>query len=76
MRLLAVEVCAALARLLPRDEALASVLPVVQRFSSDKSWRVRYAVAQQLFSLSETVGPTVARCAPPARARAWPRPGV
>lgn len=44
------------------------MMPAVQKFAQDKSWRVRYNVAQQLYSLCETVGPTVARRGgPPAR---------
>lgn len=61
VRLLAVEDCAALAKLLSREDALTNVMPAVQKFAQDKSWRVRYNVAQQLYSLCETVGPTVAR---------------
>lgn len=55
------EDCAALAKLLSREDALTNVMPAVQKFAQDKSWRVRYNVAQQLYSLCETVGPTVAR---------------
>ena len=30
--------------------------------AQDKSWRVRYNVAQQLYQLSEALGPDLARC--------------
>ena len=56
MRLLAVEDCALLGRLLGRQACIASVLPIMQRFASDKSWRVRFAVAQHLFALCSVLG--------------------
>ena len=30
--------------------------------AQDKSWRVRYNVAQQLYQLCEALGPDLARC--------------
>jgi hypothetical protein len=37
----------------------SSALPRAQ----DKSWRVRYNVAQQLYQLCEALGPELSRCA-------------
>ena len=48
MRLIAVEACGPLALVLPREQVVAAVLPVMQQFAGDKSWRVRYNVAQQV----------------------------
>eukprot|EP00850_Spirogloea_muscicola_P022421 SM000293S10922 [mRNA] locus=s293:9990:14172:- [translate_table: standard] len=69
VRLLAVEDCSAIGKLLDKQDCVASVLPVIINFSQarrmcptgDKSWRVRYMVANQLYELCETVGPDVAR---------------
>ncbi|CAN7127496.1 unnamed protein product [Brassica rapa subsp. narinosa] len=58
VRLLAVEGCAALGKLLEPQDCVARVLPVIVNFSQqDKSWRVRYMVANQLYELCEAVGP-------------------
>ncbi|KAL6528578.1 hypothetical protein OROMI_029223 [Orobanche minor] len=63
VRLLAVEGCAALGKLLEPQDCVAHILPVIVNFSqvfekpTDKSWRVRYMVANQLYELCEAVGP-------------------
>ncbi|CAN6876004.1 unnamed protein product [Brassica oleracea] len=57
VRLLAVEGCAALGKLLEPQDCVAHILPVIVNFSQqDKSWRVRYMVANQLYELCEAVG--------------------
>ncbi|KAF2602446.1 hypothetical protein F2Q70_00026811 [Brassica cretica] len=56
VRLLAVEGCAALGKLLEPQDCVARVLPVIVNFSQDKSWRVCYMVANQLYELCEAVG--------------------
>jgi serine/threonine-protein phosphatase 2A regulatory subunit A len=56
-----VEDCAALGRLLPREECVYEVVPIVKKFAADKSWRVRYMVAQQLFELCESIGKDLAK---------------
>ena len=61
MRLLAVESCSAFAAALGPGGSQGSLLPVVQRFASDKSWRVRYNAAQQLVALCEALGPDLTR---------------
>ncbi|KAF5779790.1 putative armadillo-like helical protein [Helianthus annuus] len=40
-----------------RKTVFAHILPVIVIFSQDKSWRVRYMVANQLYELCEAVGP-------------------
>jgi serine/threonine-protein phosphatase 2A regulatory subunit A len=59
--LLAVESVGAFATALGADASRASLLPVVQKFAQDKSWRVRYNVATQLVSLCEALGPEATR---------------
>jgi hypothetical protein len=61
VRLLAVEGCAKFGSLLDHEDCVAYVLPIVQKFAVDKSWRVRYMVAQQLYELCEAVGPELSR---------------
>ncbi|WVY90056.1 hypothetical protein V8G54_035570 [Vigna mungo] len=61
VRLLAVEGCAALGKLLEPQDCVAHILPVIVNFSQDKSWRVRYMVANQLYELCEAVGPDPTR---------------
>ncbi|CAN7079600.1 unnamed protein product [Brassica oleracea var. botrytis] len=62
VRLLAVEGCAALGKLLEPQDCVAHILPVIVNFSQqDKSWRVRYMVANQLYELCEAVGPEPTR---------------
>ncbi|CAN7034437.1 unnamed protein product [Brassica rapa subsp. trilocularis] len=62
VRLLAVEGCAALGKLLEPQDCVARILPVIVNFSQqDKSWRVRYMVANQLYELCEAVGPDCTR---------------
>jgi len=55
VRLLAVEGCAGLGKLLEPHDSRAHILPVI--VAQDKSWRVRYNVANQLSELCEAVGP-------------------
>ncbi|MBA0878629.1 hypothetical protein Goshw_019203, partial [Gossypium schwendimanii] len=86
VRLLAVEGCAALGKLLEPQDCVEHILPVIVNFSqlnvviaevgnffdpflyglefnlaADKSWRVRYMVANQLYELCEAVGPEPTR---------------
>jgi len=56
-----VEGCAKFGSLLDHEDCVAYVLPIVQKFAMDKSWRVRYVVAQQLYELCEAVGPELSR---------------
>ena len=47
MRLLAVEACVSIAQLLSQDDIEALVMPTLRQASEDKSWRVRYMVADK-----------------------------
>lgn len=59
VRLIAVEACTPLGKVLPISITTSDILPVLQRFSEDKSWRVRWNVAQQIPELSETLGSAI-----------------
>ncbi|NXI41794.1 2AAA phosphatase, partial [Galbula dea] len=47
VRLLAVEACVSIAQLLPQEELEALVMPTLRQAAEDKSWRVRYMVADK-----------------------------
>ncbi|KMZ63287.1 hypothetical protein ZOSMA_41G01310 [Zostera marina] len=61
VRLLAVEGSADLGKMLEPEDCIKKILPAMIDFSQDKSWRVRYVVANQLYELSETVGPATTK---------------
>lgn len=47
MRLLAVEACVSIAQLLSQEDIEALVMPTLRQATEDKSWRVRYMVADK-----------------------------
>ncbi|NXU26566.1 2AAA phosphatase, partial [Thalassarche chlororhynchos] len=47
VRLLAVEACVSIAQLLPQEELEGLVMPTLRQAAEDKSWRVRYMVADK-----------------------------
>src|SRR6218665_1269953 len=47
VRLLAMEACASIASLLPSDDTEHLVMPTLREAANDKSWRVRYMVADK-----------------------------
>jgi serine/threonine-protein phosphatase 2A regulatory subunit A len=47
VRLLAVEACASMAALLPSEDTEQLVMPTLRDAAQDKSWRVRYMVADK-----------------------------
>ena len=51
MRLLAVEACTVIATLLPTDSTEQLVMPTLREAASDKSWRVRYMVADKFIEV-------------------------
>lgn len=46
VRLLSIQNCIAFAKLLSPTEIVSHVLPIVRKCAQDKSWRVRYMVAE------------------------------
>ncbi|OBS58276.1 hypothetical protein A6R68_10599, partial [Neotoma lepida] len=59
VRLLAVEACVSIAQLLSQDDLEALVMPTLRQASEDKSWRVRYMVADKFSELQKAVGPKI-----------------
>jgi len=56
VRLLTVEKSAAVAGSVTEDCRIGSLLPIVQCYINDKSWRVRYTVADQIVALGTVFG--------------------
>lgn len=54
MRLLAVEACVSIAQLLSQDDLEALVMPTLRQAAEDKSWRVRYMVADKFSEVKFT----------------------
>lgn len=52
VRLLAVEACVNIAQLLPQEDLEALVMPTLRQAAEDKSWRVRYMVADKFTEVS------------------------
>jgi serine/threonine-protein phosphatase 2A regulatory subunit A len=52
VRLLAVEACASIASLLTGDSVDKLIMPALRECSNDKSWRVRYMVADKIIDVS------------------------
>lgn len=55
MRLLAVEACVSIATLLPQEDLESLVMPTLRQAAEDKSWRVRYMVADKFSEVSVQV---------------------
>ena len=61
VRLLAIESCLGVGKLLSDADNHETVLPIVRAVSRDKSWRVRYVVAEHFCALVERLGVDVTR---------------
>lgn len=53
VRLLAVEACVSIATLLPQEDLETLVMPTLRQAAEDKSWRVRYMVADKFSEVEE-----------------------
>ena len=51
-----IDACVALAGKLSVAKINAQVLPYVQKFAEDKSWRIRYLVADRIMDLAQAIG--------------------
>eukprot|EP00118_Oscarella_pearsei_P015653 m.142675 g.142675 ORF g.142675 m.142675 type:complete len:444 (+) comp38363_c0_seq3:513-1844(+) len=61
VRLLAVEAGIAIASILSKDEIEPLVMPTLRKSIEDKSWRVRYMIADKFTQLQDAVGPEVTK---------------
>lgn len=57
VRLLAVEACVSIATLLPQEDLETLVMPTLRQAAEDKSWRVRYMVADKFSEVSRCMSP-------------------
>jgi len=53
VRLLAVDACISIAQLVKPDDARESVKPVLVQLAEDKSWRVRYMIADKIVEVGD-----------------------
>ena len=61
VRLLAVEACVSIASLLQTEDVEQLVMPTLRQCAEDKSWRVRYMVADKFTELQKAVGPEITK---------------
>eukprot|EP00057_Strongylocentrotus_purpuratus_P007987 XP_011662461.1 PREDICTED: serine/threonine-protein phosphatase 2A 65 kDa regulatory subunit A alpha isoform isoform X3 [Strongylocentrotus purpuratus] len=61
VRLLAVEACVSIATLLSHEDTELLIMPTMRGCAEDKSWRVRYMVADKFTELQEAVGPEITK---------------
>jgi len=61
VRLLAVEAGIAVAALLPSADVEQLIMPTLRQSAEDKSWRVRYMVADKFTELQKAVGPEITK---------------
>ncbi|CAL8084983.1 unnamed protein product [Calicophoron daubneyi] len=59
VRLLGVNASVEFAEVLPAEDILAHIIPVVRAAAEDKSWRVRYQLADHITELQATVKPQI-----------------
>ena len=79
MRLLSVEACVAISSLLQQDDVDQLVMPTMRQSAEDKSWRVRYMVADKFTDVSpimlvskKKIGPILESLNSPSGAHAAP----
>jgi len=61
VRLLAVEACVVIASLFKHDDIEKYLMPSLKQAIDDKSWRVRYVVADKFVELQTAVGPDITK---------------
>ena len=61
VRLLAVEACVSIAGLLPDPDKESLIMPILRNAAQDKSWRVRYMVADKIVDLQKALGPELSK---------------
>lgn len=61
VRLLAVEACVSIAGILPDTDKEALIMPTLRNVAQDKSWRVRYMVADKIVDLQKALGPELSK---------------
>lgn len=47
--------------MLPVAKVTAILIPYIKKFSEDKSWRIRYLVADRIMEITSGIGPDLAK---------------
>ena len=58
---MAVEACVSIAEILEKEDVEQLVMPTLRACADDKSWRVRYMVADKFTELQAAVGPDITK---------------
>ena len=61
VRMQGVDSCVHFARVLNKQKIQSLLIPYIKKFAVDKSWRIRYLVADKLMELTEGIGVELAR---------------
>lgn len=61
VRMQGIESCVHFCKVLNKQKVLSLLIPYVKKFAVDKSWRIRYLVADKLMELTDGIGVEVAR---------------
>ena len=56
IRMQGVDHCVAFAKHLPQNRTGQFLVPFIKKFAEDKSWRIRYLVADRLMDLAQGIG--------------------
>ncbi len=56
VRMQGIDSCVCLAKQLPVSKVNAYLLPYIKKFAEDKSWRIRYLVADRIMDLANGIG--------------------
>ena len=56
VRMQGIDSCICFAKKLPANKVTAYLLPYIKKFADDKSWRIRYLVADRIMDLAQGIG--------------------
>ena len=56
-----IDSCVIFAKVLPASKVNAYLLPYIKKYAEDKSWRIRYLVADRIMDLSQGIGNEAAK---------------
>jgi len=57
VRMHGIECCVSFAQQLKSPKMSAPLIPYIKKFSEDRSWRIRYMVADKIMELASGLGP-------------------
>ena len=56
VRMQGIDSCVCFGNQLPPNKVQAYLLPYIKKFAEDKSWRIRYLVADRIMELAKGIG--------------------